>query len=104
MSFKFTKEDELADLHPNIAKFSSTFISNRVLEYEIFKHSVDAGDMSSIRLHCHKIVGIAASYNCHKLEEIALYVQKCSREDDIESIKSVLSIYDQYMKELASQA
>jgi hypothetical protein len=102
MSFKFSKSDNISDLHPNISKFFPKFVNNRVEEYELFKVAVESGDMSSVRLYCHKVVGIAASYNCFKLEEISLYVQNCAKSDDMESIKTVLGVFDQYMTELSS--
>lgn len=102
MSFKFTKQDKVSELHPNITKFLGTFIQNRIDEYKLFKSAVDQNDMASVRMYCHKVVGIAASYKCYKLEEMALYIQKCSRENDVESIKSSICEFDAYMQEIST--
>lgn len=102
MSFIFTKTDRFEELHPNIRNFLPTFIKHRVDEYELFKHAVAQGEIDAIRLYCHKIVGISASYNCFKLEEMAFFIQKCSRENNVEAIKEHLDIFSDYINELAA--
>ena len=100
MSFNFTKEDKIDELHPNIKQFIGSFAKNRINEFDALIPAIEGGDMESIRLFCHKVTGIAASYNCYRLEELALYIQKHAREGSISTLKELIPIIRSYKDEL----
>ena len=102
MTFQFTKEDQILELHPNIAKHLPKFISNRIKDYESLKLAVEEANFVFIRSYCHKTVGVAASYNFFKLEELTISISEYARVEDLKSIKYLLITFDQYISEIRS--
>lgn len=103
MSFKFEKSDDFKNLHPNIATYMNTFVTHRIEAFDKFTQYVDNSDFSKIRDYCHGQLGVAASYRCFKLEEVLKYIQRYAREEQIDPIKEVLPVFEEYLKNLKNQ-
>lgn len=100
MSFKFEKSDKITDLHPNLKKHFGLFMSRRVAEVDDFSNAVNNSDFAYLRDYCHKIIGISASYNCYRLDEITRYIQIYARSEDIKPIQDVKDLFLNLLDEL----
>ncbi|MAX65865.1 MAG: hypothetical protein QF441_01055 [Bacteriovoracaceae bacterium] len=100
MVFHFTTKDEHHSLHPNIKTYMQVFVKHRFLALEKLKTAVASEDIEGIRDFCHKQIGVAASYKCYRLEEITKYIQKHARKTELEPIKEILPVFEEYLKQL----
>lgn len=100
MNFSFTTQDEITELHPKIGSNMDKFVSNRWIAYLKLEAAVNELDFDEIRSFCHNQLGVAACYNCYKLEEICKYIQPFAREDNLAPIQDVMPVLKLYLEEL----
>lgn len=102
MTFKFKRSDDFTSLHPNIATYMEVFVENRIKAFNELEGAVKSENFQKIRDYCHAQLGVAASYNCFKLEEVILYIQDFARKEEISPIIEVLPIFKDYLDHLKS--
>jgi hypothetical protein len=102
VSFKFCTVDKFDQLHPNIASNLKSFLKNRIVAFDGLKSAVAKDDLEIIRAFCHTQLGVASCYNCFRLEEITKHIQGLVKKKDINAIKAIMPIFQEYVSELKS--
>ncbi len=100
MAFEFSKTDNIEELHPAIKQYFESFVINRAKAFDQLEAAVENGNFMAIRDYCHDQLGVAASYNCFKLEEAVLYIQDYARKEQLSPIKEILPKLGSYLREL----
>ena len=103
MVFQFKSVDNLEELHPAIAKHLPRFIENRMDAFKKFENAINDNDLEQIRSYCHGQIGVAASYNCHQLHEITLYIQDHARNQALNKIIDMLPVLNEYLNNLKNR-
>ncbi len=94
--FSFTVEDQYEELEPALQEYMPHFVEHRIKELEGFDRAVNDLDFQAIREYCHKQEGIAASYKCYRLEEMAKFIHKFAKLEEIGPIIEVLPTLKEY--------
>lgn len=100
MSFEFTREDEIESLEERVKNHFPTFAQNRWVEFTALEQAVESKDFGFIRDYCHKQLGVASCYHCHRLDELCRYIQDCARSENLIEIKQVMPILSNYLNSL----
>ena len=103
MKFTFTKSDDIHNLHPDIKLYMENFVNNRIIGFSELQKAVTSNNHEGVRNFCHKQLGVAVSYNCHRLDEICRYIQDYARKEEMAPISAVMDEFEAYLKDLKSE-
>lgn len=77
-----------------------TFLSNRMKDLGAILDAIKSNDIKAIQVIGHKLAGNAGSYGLPDLGQIGVNLEMAAIKQDINSIKSLLIEYKNYMENL----
>lgn len=87
-----------AEVSKDLEALIPRYLDRRHKEVEIFRAQMEAGDFEALRIGAHSLKGSGGGYGFPDLTRIGGTIETAAKAQDVETIKSALAEYADYLQ------